>query len=105
VCREVACSLRESVPWCCLLLPPPAAFYCCLLLLLLPPTAGLFAAGVLIPRLSVGLDQAVALPRDSYMQDYYRWVGAFHIPLFSLRGGGCNLMLVCSTLVRSFQAE
>eukprot|EP00878_Enallax_costatus_P015127 GHUV01015839.1.p1 GENE.GHUV01015839.1~~GHUV01015839.1.p1 ORF type:complete len:1041 (+),score=174.75 GHUV01015839.1:474-3596(+) len=32
---------------------------------------GLFVAGALIPRLSVGLDQAVALPRDSYMQEYY----------------------------------
>jgi len=37
-----------------------------------PPPPGLFVAGALIPRLSVGLDQAVALPRDSYMQDYYR---------------------------------
>jgi hypothetical protein len=31
-------------------------------------------AGSLIPRLEVGLDQAVALPRDSYMQQYYRCV-------------------------------
>ena len=31
----------------------------------------LFVADPLIPRLSVGLDQAVALPRDSYMQEYY----------------------------------
>jgi Niemann-Pick C1 protein len=34
--------------------------------------AGLFVAGSLIPKLEVGLDQAVALPRDSYMQQYYR---------------------------------
>lgn len=36
---------------------------------------GLFVAAALIPRLSIGLDQAVALPEDSYMQDYFRWVG------------------------------
>ena len=27
---------------------------------------------VALPRLSVGLDQAVALPKDSYLQDYFR---------------------------------
>lgn len=36
--------------------------------------AGLFVAGALIPRLNVGLDQAVALPNDSYLQQYYRYV-------------------------------
>lgn len=34
--------------------------------------AGLFVAGALIPRLNVGLDQAVALPNDSYLQQYYK---------------------------------
>eukprot|EP00882_Tetradesmus_deserticola_P005279 GHRQ01005557.1.p1 GENE.GHRQ01005557.1~~GHRQ01005557.1.p1 ORF type:complete len:730 (+),score=321.05 GHRQ01005557.1:708-2897(+) len=38
---------------------------------------GLFVAGALIPRLEVGLDQAVALPRDSYMQQYYRDLFAY----------------------------
>lgn len=28
-----------------------------------------------LPSLSVGLDQAVALPRDSFLQHYFRWVG------------------------------
>jgi hypothetical protein len=32
----------------------------------------MFISAALVPRLSVGLDQAVALPRDSYMQQYYR---------------------------------
>lgn len=34
---------------------------------------GLILSLVAIPRLSVGLDQAVALPRDSYLQDYFRY--------------------------------
>eukprot|EP00879_Flechtneria_rotunda_P012269 GHRR01012815.1.p1 GENE.GHRR01012815.1~~GHRR01012815.1.p1 ORF type:complete len:1130 (+),score=344.72 GHRR01012815.1:967-4356(+) len=38
---------------------------------------GLFVAAALIPRLSVGLDQAVALPRDSYLQTYYRDVMSY----------------------------
>jgi hypothetical protein len=35
-------------------------------------TSGLILSLAAIPRLSVGLDQAVALPRDSYLQDYFR---------------------------------
>ncbi|KAF6262418.1 multidrug efflux transporter AcrB transmembrane domain-containing protein [Scenedesmus sp. NREL 46B-D3] len=50
---------------------------------------GLFVAGALIPRLEVGLDQAVALPRDSYMQQYYR-------DLFSYLRVGPPLYLVVS---------
>jgi hypothetical protein len=45
--------------------------------------AGLFVAGALIPRLNVGLDQAVALPNDSYLQQYYRY-GCIGL----VRGGG-----------------
>jgi Niemann-Pick C1 protein len=37
-------------------------------------TTSLFVSLAVIPRLSVGLDQAVALPRDSYLQNYYRTV-------------------------------
>ena len=48
---------------------------------------GLFVAGALIPRLSVGLDQAVALPRDSYMQDYYRYVATL---ILSVRNIKCD---------------
>jgi Niemann-Pick C1 protein len=34
--------------------------------------AGLFVSAAVLPRLAVGLDQAVALPRDSYLQPYFR---------------------------------
>lgn len=50
---------------------------------LLRARSGLFVSAALIPRLSVGLDQAVALPRDSYMQAYYRWGWGW----VGLRGG------------------
>ncbi len=43
------------------LLPAPPLFH-----------AGLFLSSAAVPHLSVGLDQAVALPRDSYLQPYYR---------------------------------
>ncbi len=36
--------------------------------------AGLVLSLVAVPRLSVGLDQAVALPSDSYLQQYFRSV-------------------------------
>jgi Niemann-Pick C1 protein len=36
--------------------------------------SSLFVSLAVIPRLSVGLDQAVALPRDSYLQTYYSTV-------------------------------
>lgn len=37
----------------------------------------------LMGRMSVGLDQAVALPRDSYLQDYYRCATPCLVPFFS----------------------
>jgi hypothetical protein len=48
------------------------------------PTAslGLFLSAAAIPRLSVGLDQAVALPRDSYLQVGLCWF-LFDCVLFS----------------------
>jgi len=46
------------------------------LAVLLTFLTGLCLSIVAIPHLSVGLDQAVALPRDSYLQDYYRAVFA-----------------------------
>ena len=40
---------------------------------ILPPSlSGLCLSLVAIPHLSVGLDQSVALPRDSYLQAYYK---------------------------------
>ncbi|KAF8057679.1 NPC1 [Scenedesmus sp. PABB004] len=51
---------------------------------------GLFLSAALIPRLSVGLDQAVALPRDSYLQPYYRDLMAYlrvGPPLYFVVGG------------------
>lgn len=36
-----------------------------------------FLSLALIPRLSVGLDQAVALPRDSYLQKYFQDIGQY----------------------------
>lgn len=39
--------------------------------------AALILSLVAAPRLSVGLDQAVALPRDSYLQHYFRFADCF----------------------------
>lgn len=44
---------------------------------LLLTLTGLFLSFSAIPKLTVGLDQAVALPRDSYLQKYYKDVMSY----------------------------
>ena len=60
--RGTLTTLHERV------LTPPRGKLAVLLATLLAALLSLSAAG----RISVGLDQSVALPRDSYLQSYYR---------------------------------
>jgi hypothetical protein len=53
------------------------------------PNPGLFLSAAAVPRLSVGLDQAVALPRDSYLQVNFRAVSDCPASRF-LCGAGCR---------------